>query len=351
MDTTRADHLGCYGYPLKTTPNIDKLAGESLLFRNAIAQAPYTCWSVPSFLSSQYPQKSSAAQRITIADALSNEGFKCGAVISNVEMLQVQHLREGFDYYDTSNCFADISSPSVCTAGMRWIDSVKDGRFFLFMLFMTPYTVCRARGFRLPQECSPRHEGGCCILVNYIDNATLNRDYAGRDYDTPRALYDSEIAFTDSYICTLIGELRKRNLYENTLIVFLADHGEEFGDHGGVFHGKTLYQEVLHVPLLIKLPGERQKKEVDGVFPLVDLVPSLINFLGYDASCAKPQGMSIDLTSLRNIPEQDALSASEFEAGVRLRSVQDSRYKYILDLASGNQKLFDLSVYLKRRET
>ena len=101
------------------------------------------------------------------------------------------------------------------------------------------------------------------------------------DVEHMKALYDSEIAYTDAHIGELINRLKKDGLYDKSLVVFLSDHGEEFRDHGAFFHMHTLYRELLHVPLIVKLPGHHQGKIVTGNFSMIDLFPSIVCQLGY----------------------------------------------------------------------
>ena len=142
-----------------------------------------------------------------------------------------------------------------------------------------------------------------------------------------QALYDSEIAFTDEYIGRLIGQLKRDKLYDKSLIVFLADHGEEFRDHGAFFHMHTLYHELLHVPLIVKVPGSRASKVVGGNFPLIDLFPSIVGQIGCSPQWLGLSGKAIDMRSVTRMQDSDIFSANE-----QKRSIWNSRYKLVVTL-------------------
>ncbi len=111
-----------------------------------------------------------------------------------------------------------------------------------------------------------------------------------------------------------MDELKKQGLYDNTLIVFFGDHGEEFLDHGSLLHGHTVYDEVTHVPLMIKLPHQKQGSVVTGTFPLIDVVPSVMRYLGLDPTTIQPHGNpNVDLANLKSAPDEYVFTAEVLE--------------------------------------
>ena len=156
------------------------------------------------------------------------------------------------------------------------------------------------------------------------------------------ALYDSDVAYTDHYIGLLISELKKKGLYDNSIVIFLSDHGEQFADHGGFFHGNTLYREAVHVPVIIKLPNQGRGRVVNGYFPLIDLFPTILSLIGSDPSPTRPQGRPVDLTNAKDIRDEYIFGATSLYD--KLRSVQNREYKYIFDLEKHKAQLFNLPI-------
>jgi len=395
MDTTRIDHIGCYGYARNTTPNIDELARHSIRFERAISQAPWTEPSVSSFMTSQYPQAlfsvdpddpyaknaknaKSVKKRsmyeyqapsnsndpntknisvydyqllkikfTTMAEILKDQGYATGAATSNPLLGAVSGCDRGFDYwnlYEKSKkddpWSEKYTSPAVMSFSEKWLDQVKGKRFFLFSLFFDPHSPY----VRHP-ECNfdPEYRGKSLGLVSITDNGggTIPLDKLQCSIEHVQSTYDSEIAYTDKYIGSLIEKLKKDGLYDNSIIILMGDHGEEFGDHGALFHGHTLYSELLSVPLIIKLPHQNEGRVVKGKFALIDLLPSIMQEIGADPSTAHLSGKPVSLNDVKRIPDGLIFSATRLNDN-DLRSVQTLKYKYILGLDKSGEKLFDL---------
>jgi arylsulfatase len=343
VDTLRADHLHCYGYTRQTSPNIDKFAAESTRYMRAISQAPMTKMSVPSFLSSEYPQDRGNAFETSLVQAFRSNGYVTGAVISNLEAARAYGVKDlPWDFWDEKLTMNDVTSPQVTSKSLDWISkqSSKPGHpFFLFALYMDPHTpYIRHAGHIF----DPEYNGKYRDRID-IPEAAILKEKPPCSVEHFKATYDSEIAFTDEHIGKLIDELKKRGLYDNTLIVFLADHGEEFSDHGDFFHAKTLYSEVLSVPLVIKLPNQHEGRTVGGIFSLIDLAPSILNNLGIDPACLRPQGSVVDLKSAAPLKDKYIYSACV----PTLRSVQNAQYSMIrgcspIISAKDTAELYDL---------
>lgn len=326
VDTLRADHLSCYGYSKKTTPNLDKFASEALLFKRAVSQAPATKWSVPSFLTSEYPQDRYSNYGLNLPTVLKNYGYTTAGVISNLQVDNLPGVAGGWDFWDTKAGWTFTSSPMVVDNALAWLSKLPEERdhpFFLFTLFIDPHSPYdKHDGF----DFDSNYNGPAKKSLTMPAVSEQQRVGAPCGVEHVKALYDSEVAFTDAHIGRFIRELKKKGLYDKSLIVFLADHGEEFMDHGDYFHAKTLYNEVLSVPVIIKLPNQHEGRIVDGgAFRLIDLAPSVLKSVGINPEAIRPQGTAINLRDVTRLEDKPILSATL----PHLRSIQDSRYEFI----------------------
>ena len=157
-----------------------------------------------------------------------------------------------------------------------------------------------------------------------------------------RLLYDSGIAYTDAHIGQLLESLKKSGMYDKSLIMVMADHGEEFAEHGNFFHGNNLYDDVLHVPLVVKMPNQREGKRVGGIFPLIDLYPSIARLAGVKASEKRIQGREEDLSGA--VRPRDNYVFSTLNTGPELnqRSAEYKGMRFVYDFATHKKELYDL---------
>lgn len=298
LDTTRADHLGCYGYKRPTSPNLDKLAGESVLYTKAIAPSS---WTLPShaslftgkFTSSHgarydpegplrllnaikgpeawriYRARGLAQDEVTLAQILKETGYTTGAVAGGPWLKRVFGLDKGFEYYDD----AQISTLNgrlarqVTTSAANWVDKSRKKEFFLFLNYFDPHTP-----YGPP-------EGFAWAFLPKGAKLGIRKLSAKEKI----ALYDAEILYMDHYIGKLLQRLKDLNLYENTWIIVTADHGELLGEHGKFGHGHYLFQEELHIPLFLKYPGtEVSPARKDGQLQLTDVFAMILKRLGIE---------------------------------------------------------------------
>src|SRR5262245_8136636 len=257
VDTLRADHLGCYGYPLSTTPAVDRLAGEGVRFEHALTTAPWTLPAVGALLTAQHPtalgigdQGTALPLEVdTLAELLKGAGFATGAVISHSFCSARWNLNQGFDSFDESNVAGHdgVSSPGVTEKALAFVDAHADEPFFLWVhLFDPHFAYIQHEGFEFAGP-----EGYQGPIESGLSYQKLRKvELTAADGEQVRAFYDSEVAFTDRHVGMLLDGLRERGLYDDALIVFTADHGEEFLERGRIGHGWSLYQELLHVPLI-----------------------------------------------------------------------------------------------------
>jgi len=297
VDTLRADHMGVYGYVNDTTPNIDEFANRSVVFENAITAASWTLPSFSSFLSSRHPSElfySQGSDEVLYQDVennvfkvLQNNGYNTAAFVT-LAPLNIPGPDKGFYLYDEAGMsdptwtryMANGTAKELTRRVSDWLDANSKNRFFLMLQYgdvhcpETPppeFNVYQpASGKNLSQyDCNYQFDN---------PNITITKD----DIATIRAAYDGDILYTDYYIGKLLGKIKDLGLDDNTIVIIMADHGEELAEHYDYLsHTESPYQSVSHVPLIIRYPGS-QAKRINTTVGLIDLSPTILDMLGID---------------------------------------------------------------------
>jgi arylsulfatase A-like enzyme len=359
VDTLRADHLGCYGYPRATSPRIDAFAAESVLFENAVAQAGWTRPAVTSLLTGLDPHQHGVQGRLdglaesfdTLPEILRREGYQTGAFVSSAVITEKFGFGQGFDTFRQR--VKETIEPERPTSewvneeALRWLEQRDPDRpFFLFLHTLDPhmpYQPPEPFRRRLAPDADPR-AGSLERVVAVRDGL---RPTTARDREEIPALYDAEIAGNDAAFGRLVEKLRARGLYDPLLLVFVSDHGEELFDHGGWEHGATLYQELVHVPLLLKLPrGAGSGRRIGERVRQIDVLPTILDVLGGEA----PPGIQgRSLLPLLHAPSRRppaAFSSLDLD-GRRIESIVLGHRKLIHTLAHDRRplglELYDLA--------
>jgi arylsulfatase A-like enzyme len=365
VDTLRADHVSCYGYERNTTPNIDKLAGAGILFKKAISAAPWTLPSVATILTSQYPCVLGIRDRPVVIDKrypLLTEVLKlydyrtCG-VFSHALLSPRLGFGRGFDVYDNQTSpfrREGISSPAVHQSALSFLREVRGQPFFLFLHYFDPHY-----NYVLHSEYNyyPSYNGTVRSNHPIVDLWRMRHSLSADDLQYLVSLHDSEIAFTDEHIGKLLAGLKKQGLYDNSIIIVTSDHGEEFMERGWIGHCTTLYQELLHVPLIVKLP-ELNFRIVESPVGLIDVMPTVLRYLGYKIPDGV-EGRALDLSSgnpvtggpifsetfnyilqKHQLPDVDEPRRSE---PIALRSIILGSRKLIYDERKGLRQIYELS--------
>ncbi|MCP2520150.1 sulfatase [Candidatus Aminicenantes bacterium AC-335-K20] len=306
VDTLRADHLGCYGYKRNTSPNIDKLAEEGVLFLNSFAPSP---WTLPSHISLMtslnnfnhgvyYEDQKLKTSILTLAQILRNNGYFCSAFTGGGLVSGIYGFYRGFDSYreDVGAVFHRDSAERVYKAVYYWLNSNKDKKFFLFLHTYQPHDPYFSP---YPYNMTYLSENAKWRYINlkgYLGgNSGIYKSLLPEERQNIIDLYDGEIKYVDDcLIKPLINILKKFNLYDRTLIIFMSDHGEEFFEHGGWEHGHALYNESIKVPLIIKFPFSKFKgKRIKKIARLIDIMPTILDELGLEYPEKKIDGKSL----------------------------------------------------------
>ncbi len=347
LDTLRADHLSLYGYERRTSPHLENIARDSIVFERAIAQSSSTTPSHRSLFQSRVPSQTSKRMPV-LAEILGNEGFATAAFTGGGNVSAKFGFGRGFDvYFEASK--GQVSFPEVYPEFERWLRDSRERPFFVFLhsydihhpyTAPPPYELLFCDG--IESEIDGRESG---VILNKLRRAQNQRDFTGEvvltDMDKERiiALYDGGIAHADSYlrrIRTLLEELRT---WDNTILIILSDHGEEFWEHGSVLHSHTLYQELLAVPLLIRLPGGRfGGQRIAPSVRLLDVAPTLLDLLDIPKS-AGHQGTSLMTVMSKQPTTEPPIAVSEIAS---FRSVLQWPWKVITDRKTGAMQLYHL---------
>ncbi len=296
VDTLRADHLSCYGYSRETTPNIDRFAKESIRFTRCFANASWTRPATASILTGLYPNKHRAETR---HDRLPNEvtmlpeflkpcGYTTIFLTTNGNAAAEINFDQGNDFYKFVDTGKDRrehfhSSERLNRVFFEMFDKhpeIADKPFFAFLHVIDPHDpyTPQAPFLRFKKEDKTREK--LCFPAD-INLKKRQQGLSREDIEYIEALYDCEILHNDHYFGELIEFLKAKKLYENTFIIFISDHGEQFDEHGGMFHGHSIYNEEIHVPLIVKFPdGEFAGKRSELSVTQVDIVPTVLAYLG-----------------------------------------------------------------------
>lgn len=347
IDTLRANHLSSYGYERETTPNIDTFASESYLFKNVISASPWTTPSIGSIFTSQYPAVLGYNDQpvvldskfITLAEIFKENNYITRGIIAHNYISTRFGFAQGFDFYDEENVkgHGHISSPSITKKAVSFLKNNKNKKFFLFLHYFDPHY-----DYILHENYNyyPDYDGSLFsgeLVTKLRENA---HSFSDNDIDYIKALYDSEISFTDEHIGKLLDELKVLGLYKDALIIITSDHGEEFCERGDHWIGHTmkLYQELIHVPLMIKFPGNNNKKVINESVELIDLMPTIIDYVGFTLSeTYKLDGRKINIRK----PEKKKIF-SETKRFASLQSVIWKGWKLIYDPTNKNKELYNL---------
>lgn len=357
VDTLRADHLGVYGYPRETSPNIDAFAHDALLFRHAYTPRPKTTPAMASLFTSSPPHVH-GVRRIPQAlpeavlympEELQRQGYTTAAVVSNSAAGRDFGFARGFDFWKQPG---DVGGHVTDTALSR-LDSIegsKDGRpFFLWVHYLKPHA---------PYQPYPEYHS---MFVGDTLWAESQLPFSEHKFGSYRELpqvvnidgnsnpyyyiaeYDAEIRSVDAEIGRLLGGLRTRGLYDSSIIVLTADHGESLGDHDYYFdHGMLPYDACGRVPLVIRHPGLKPKV-VDSPASLLDIFPTLLPVVGL---AVPGEAMGIDLFAAAKAGDSERQIFAESGYNVQPQiSVRKNGWKLIYNPSKAERKSLHMRTY------
>jgi hypothetical protein len=288
LDTLRADHLGCYGHDREISPHIDAFASESIQFMKAISQSSWTLPAHASLFTGYYPSAIGAVNKhrivppsfLMLGEILRDAGYSTTAFTGGGYLNPIYGFGQGFDAYEHYSAF---DSESV----WRFIDGTGDRPFFLFL------HTYKIHNYYVPPELLDRLDDkykeefrNLESIMTFVDRHLVeDLDEKTRPMmEHLRDRYELSILHIDQQFGSLMNGLEERGLLDETLVVVISDHGEEFGEHGRTYHGGTLYNEQIHVPLLIRLPrGKEGGRKIPEIVELMDVFPTILDYLDMSA--------------------------------------------------------------------
>lgn len=358
VDTLGAKHLGCFGSPGGYSPVIDGLAARGINFTRAYAAAPWTKPSVSAVLTGQLPASHGvtklnsklSADAQTLAELYQEHGWQTAGVVSHVLLAKKHGFAQGFGSYrnvNRSKPHETITSAKVTDGALEWLQQRKtDAPFFLFLHYFDPHYNYN----HFPEfDRGTPYTGPVTPGMGVRRLRELSGAFKPADVEYLQRLYHEEIAYTDQQIGRLVSYLEQQGLAERTLLVLVADHGEEFLERGWIGHTRTLHDELVHVPLIFYLPGTLRPGVVAAPVSQIDIVPTLAALsLPPQAAPARVDGISLapwlggaPADSERLIFSEVAFTSSGIKDAFKT-SVVRGRYKLIHDRLSDSWALFDL---------
>jgi len=343
LDGANALRTGLYGYERETTPVIDALGADSLVYDAAVSQAVYTIASMGSVLTGQYPERH---QSVTFADrlrddvltlpgVLSQHGYRTAGFSGNSVASETFGLDQGYqDFVPVwENDAYTGHGDSVFTAFRDWLAEDEEGRFFAYVHFREPHFP-----YNPPAPFDSRFGPTEPFPEGVSDMTTVDALNAGgadaKTLQRVRDLYDGNLAYVDSLVGELLRCLDERGLTEETIVVVTADHGEALFEHGFIGHNTQLYEESIRIPLVLKIPGRAPGRVTEPV-ELLDLTRTLVQLAGASVP-DEMQGRSLFA------PREDRVAFTRSVWKRARYSARTKRSKLIWDSRTGKTELYDL---------
>jgi arylsulfatase A-like enzyme len=353
IDTLRADHLGCYGYFRKTSPNIDAFARQSVFFEQAYAPMATTLPAHVSLFTGLHPSEHGIRANVgdggrpfrsnpgmrSIVELAKEDGCVTAAFVSGTPLKRVAGLDVGFDTYIQPETAQADAGPTT-DAALAWLDQHSHERFFLFVHYFDPHvpydppppyrsmfrTNPELRAFIAKREIPDVVQPGLCRgRVPTVTHVATN-------------LYDGEIRYCDEHVGRLLDSLRQRGLWVNSVIILTADHGEGLNQHDWPQHGRT-WNEQVHVPLMIRFPGADTTlpTRFTPLVSLIDVFPTVLGQLkpGWaDEFLSQARGVDVLASNFQERPvlaERSGRDCGEFGGSLYALTSPQWRYHYTLD--------------------
>jgi arylsulfatase A-like enzyme len=371
VDSLRHDHLGCYGYARKTSPAIDRLAEEGARFDQAVATTSWTLPSHAAIFTGLYDSAHGLVDnglrlgenQITLAEALRDAGYRTAGFYGGPYLHPTFGLGQGFDHYqscmtalpadagddevraesraDVGVTHREVTGPRTVEEVARWLRTVDDAPIFLFVhLWDVHYDYLPPPEYVEMFDADYR---GDLDARDLMLNPSIHSEMAARDLEHLVALYDAEIRFTDDTIAGILEALGERGRLDETLVVVTSDHGEEFFEHGFKGHARTLFDEVVRVPLVIRWPGRvTPGRVIANQTRTIDLMPTLLGAAGVEPP-AHVQGRDLaPLLAGESLSPEPALTELLLD-GRQMRALRTPAFKVFDQGPDRPQAVFDLA--------
>lgn len=354
IDTIRADRMSFLGCDRETTPRLDELAEQSWVFERAYATAPWTVPAIGSMFTGHHPrtlgiedEAVAIPEKIaTLPEIFDASGYNTVGIVSHIYVGAKYGFARGFDFFDAEEARGrdHISSPGVTRRAATALMELgkRQEPFFLFVHYFDPhYNYFEHEGFAYSKDYEgPFHSG---LSYKRMRGMFAKGAADADDRDYLGDVYDSEVAFTDHHIGRLLDRLEELGMFDETLVVVAGDHGEELADYadGWVGHTKRLTNELIHVPFLMKNPGQKIERRIKRPISMVDVTPTIARQAGLRHGTAKGvYGRPVALRGTRGSLERPILS--ETRRWARMQAIVTRDWKLVRDEAHGTYGLYHL---------
>jgi arylsulfatase A-like enzyme len=372
IDMLRPDHLGCYGYARNTSPNIDKLASEGVVFENHISSSSWTLpahaalfTSMPDSLHGVTDTDKKLCDRaVTLAQRFARAGYSTVGLFSGPYLHPAFGLGRGFAAYvdcctnrdeldhnppekwamdenAMKKSHQDITNPTVFGMFERWLAARGDKPFFTFVHMWDVHF-----DFIPPPPYDKQFDPDYAGKVdgsNFFFNDAINAKMDKRDLDHVIALYDGEIAWTDMFIGRMRDALEKAGVLENTVIVLTSDHGTEFFEHGDKGHRKTLYDEVVRIPLIVRYPKRLAgRTRVSEQTRIIDVGPTVLELANVGVPNNVLGESLVPLVDKPGTPRHRRAISELMSVGRKMRTVRTLQWKFFDDMGRDTFYYYDL---------
>jgi arylsulfatase A-like enzyme len=374
IDMLRPDHLGCYGHARATSPAIDRLASEGVLFENHVSSSSWTLpahaalfTSLPDSLHGCTDDDQSLAPgQVTLAERFRAAGYATAGFFSGPYLHPAFGLGQGFDLYEDCTSYAkaqrtreelgaggdlevmhashkDITSPNVFAAFERWFGAREPAKpFFLFLHLWDVHF-----DFLPPPPYDKKFDPdytGTQTGENFFFDPNIKADMPARDLEHLLALYDGEIAWTDSWIARIREELERAGVWGNTVFAVTSDHGTEFFEHGRKGHRITLFDEAIRIPLVVRGPARLPHGlRVPAQTRSIDVGPTLLELAGLPVPSDVVGTSLLDLVAHPSVELSRPAVSELFSMQRNLRVVRTREWKFFDDIGRNRFYWFDLA--------
>ncbi len=360
LDAAGASHFGCYGYGKDVTPDIDRLASEGVLFRNAYAEAVYTQASVGSLLTSQYPDRHGSVLKgfglgtstRTVTQSLQEAGWETALITASPNASSLYGYDRGFGtvrelYKRSESSKRLVDANEVVDESISWMGEHREKQFFLYAHLREPhaphippepYLGKFSSSYSGPLKGSRMTEE----IFDLVNSGKLDLGASDREYMASR--YDENLNYADAQVGRLLAWMRSQGLLDTTMVVLLGDHGEAMGEHRLFGHNSRLYREFAKVPLIMRLPTQlpRKQPQIDAVVGIIDVAPTILAAAGVAPPAGAFQGRSLlaAATAGESLPAAPHFGRTAGE--MPQYGVREDGFHYILGIR-GEREIYDIN--------
>jgi len=391
MDTVRAKSLGLYGCPRPTTPALTRWAKESVVFENAVSPAPWTLPSHASMFTGLYPDQHGCDQTVplgtgfpTLAEVLRRRGYATAGFVGNIRFChRYTGLARGFIHWQDGTInwgelaynswlarhlldaprvkralrlYDELGRKSASTVNSEFLDWLRrrprKRPFFAFLNYYDAHDPFLPEG-PVGADGQPLSDAQKAKLANWRRAALFVQNVPPQDIAVARRAYEARIRRLDAEIDSLLSTLEREGLLRNTLLVITADHGEQFGEHGLLFHWNSLYRPLLHVPLLIRFPDRSgEGRRVTPIVNLRDLPASMLEMLGLEEEAFPGDSFAplcdgsatpgaVRRPTHASVEMRDYLPPWQRNASGPIEALFGEGMQYIREYGTGKEELYD----------